>query len=151
MCQPVLIVPLNEKRFHYYGQVNGEWVPYGNGESRLVCDLLEKRRQEYSRSGQKNEKPLGSGEIDPRFARVSNEDLSALEQNSDDADKQTTYTRDHYYPSTRFSARPVQRVFRQRLLNLDPSVKEEYKKWYIAYKTSTNFVDMQPYQSYLKH
>ena len=31
---------------------------------------------------------------------------------------------------------------RKRILNLDPSVREEIKKWYIAYKTSTNFVDV---------
>ncbi len=31
---------------------------------------------------------------------------------------------------------------RKRILNLDPSVREEIKKWYIAYKTTTNFVDV---------
>jgi uncharacterized protein with ParB-like and HNH nuclease domain/predicted transport protein len=31
---------------------------------------------------------------------------------------------------------------RKRILNLDVSVKEEYKKQYIAYKTNTNFVDI---------
>jgi len=31
---------------------------------------------------------------------------------------------------------------RKRILNLDPSVREEFKKWYIAYKTTTNFVDV---------
>ena len=31
---------------------------------------------------------------------------------------------------------------RTRILNLDPSVREEIKKWYIAFKTTTNFVDV---------
>ncbi len=35
-------------------------------------------------------------------------------------------------------------LLRNRLLNLDPMVREEYKKLYVAYKTSTNFVDIEP-------
>ena len=30
------------------------------------------------------------------------------------------------------------------ILNLDPTVREECKKLYIAYKTATNFVDVEP-------
>ena len=40
---------------------------------------------------------------------------------------------------------PIMDLFqrlRKRILNLDPSVREEIKKWYIAYKTTTNFVDV---------
>lgn len=33
---------------------------------------------------------------------------------------------------------------KKRILNLDSSVKEEYKKLYIAFKSSTNFVDIVP-------
>jgi predicted transport protein len=33
---------------------------------------------------------------------------------------------------------------RKRILNLDSSVREEFKKLYIAYKTTTNFVDIVP-------
>lgn len=39
---------------------------------------------------------------------------------------------------------------RKRILELDESVKEEYKKLYIAYKTSTNFVDIVPQKSRLR-
>jgi predicted transport protein len=35
-------------------------------------------------------------------------------------------------------------LFRKRVLNLDSSVREEILKYYIAYKTSTNFVDVVP-------
>ena len=35
-------------------------------------------------------------------------------------------------------------ALKQRILNIDASVSEEYKKLYIAYKTSTNFVDIVP-------
>lgn len=39
---------------------------------------------------------------------------------------------------------------RKRILELDESVKQEYKKLYIAYKTSTNFVDIVPQKSRLR-
>ncbi|MGG6241773.1 GmrSD restriction endonuclease domain-containing protein [Nodosilinea sp. AN01ver1] len=41
-------------------------------------------------------------------------------------------------------------ALRKRILNLDPSVREEFKKLYIAYKTSTNFVDVVPQRSRLR-
>ena len=42
---------------------------------------------------------------------------------------------------------PIRKLFeslRSRILKLDPTVREECKKFYIAYKTSTNFVDVEP-------
>lgn len=39
---------------------------------------------------------------------------------------------------------------RKRILNLDSSVKEEFKKHYIAYKTTSNFVDIVPQKRRLK-
>jgi uncharacterized protein with ParB-like and HNH nuclease domain/predicted transport protein len=39
---------------------------------------------------------------------------------------------------------------RQRILNLDPSVYEDIRKFYIAYKTTTNFVDVAPQKSRLR-
>ena len=38
---------------------------------------------------------------------------------------------------------------RKRILNLDSSVKEEILKLYIAYKATTNFVDIVPLKSKL--
>ena len=35
-------------------------------------------------------------------------------------------------------------TLKKRILNIDSSVKEEYKKLYIAFKSSTNFVDIVP-------
>ena len=37
-----------------------------------------------------------------------------------------------------------------RILNLDSSVREEFTKTYIAYKNSTNFVDMIPQKNRLR-
>ena len=39
---------------------------------------------------------------------------------------------------------------RKRILNLDVVVREEFKKHYIAYKTTTNFVDIVPQRSRLR-
>jgi predicted transport protein len=35
-------------------------------------------------------------------------------------------------------------ALKKRILNIDSSVKEEYKKLYVAFKSSTNFVDIVP-------
>ena len=43
--------------------------------------------------------------------------------------------------------RTLFRLLRKRVLNLDASVREEYKKHYIAYKIDTNFVDVKPYKN----
>ena len=39
---------------------------------------------------------------------------------------------------------------KQRILNIDASVTEEYKKLYIAFKSTTNFVDIVPQKSRLR-
>lgn len=41
-------------------------------------------------------------------------------------------------------------ALRKRILNIDASVKEEYKKLYIAFKSHTNFVDIVPQKSRLR-
>lgn len=41
-------------------------------------------------------------------------------------------------------------ALRKRILNIDPSVKEELKKLYIAFKAYTNFVDIVPQKSRLR-
>jgi len=41
-------------------------------------------------------------------------------------------------------------ALKKRILNIDSSVREEYKKLYIAFKSSTNFVDIVPQKSRLR-
>lgn len=41
-------------------------------------------------------------------------------------------------------------ALRKRILNIDSSVREEYKKLYVAYKSTTNFVDIVPQKSKLR-
>ncbi len=40
--------------------------------------------------------------------------------------------------------RPLFEAFRKEVLDLDPSVTEEFLKIYVAYKAETNFVDVVP-------
>jgi predicted transport protein len=46
--------------------------------------------------------------------------------------------------------RPLFEELRKRILNLDSSVKEDILKLYIAYKTTTNFVDIVPQKNRLR-
>ncbi len=42
------------------------------------------------------------------------------------------------------------KALRKRILNIDPTVREEFKKLYIAFKVFTNFVDIVPQKSRLR-
>lgn len=44
----------------------------------------------------------------------------------------------------------IYEALRKRILNMDSSVKEEYKKLYIAFKSTTNFVDIVPQKARLR-
>lgn len=54
------------------------------------------------------------------------------------------------YPFLTGSQLDLFEEIRKRICNLDSSVREEYKKNYIAYKTTTNFVDIVPQKSRLR-
>jgi hypothetical protein len=60
----------------------------------------------------------------------------------EDANSTNGYTLDSYAP-LQGAIRDLFENVRGRILKLDPAVREEYKKWYIAYKTATNFVDIE--------
>jgi len=62
-----------------------------------------------------------------------------------------TYTiEDHPYLAEGEAMRPLFEELRKRILNIDSSVKEDILKLYIAYKTTTNFVDIVPQKSRLR-
>jgi len=62
-----------------------------------------------------------------------------------------TYTiEDHPYLAEGEAMRLFFEELRKRILNLDSSVKEDILKLYIAYKTTTNFVDIVPQKSRLR-
>jgi predicted transport protein len=58
--------------------------------------------------------------------------------------------KDHIHLADDSNMRPLYDELRKRILNLDSSVKEEILKLYIAYKTTTNFVDIVPQKRKLR-
>jgi len=59
-----------------------------------------------------------------------------------------SYTIDHY-EHLQNEMMVLYKALKKRILNIDSSVKEEYKKRYIAFKSFTNFVDIVPQKSRL--
>jgi predicted transport protein len=87
----------------------------------------------------RNIMPLGVGGTE---AKVESQDLLAS-SDIEHADDSKIYALEDY-PGLQGPMREVFEHLRKRILNLDSSVREEYKKLYIAYKTTTNFVDIEP-------
>ncbi len=65
----------------------------------------------------------------------------------DDDDR--THSIDHY-EYLQGAMLDLHTSFRHRVLNISSSVREEFKKFYIAFKASTNFVDVVPQKSRLR-
>jgi uncharacterized protein with ParB-like and HNH nuclease domain/predicted transport protein len=64
-------------------------------------------------------------------------------------DSQIRYTLEDF-PELNGDMLELFQQLRKRICNLDSSVREEFKKLYIAYKTVTNFVDIVPQKSRLR-
>lgn len=60
------------------------------------------------------------------------------------------YTIDNFSRTLQGTMLDLFNSLRTRILNLDSSVREEYKKLYIAYKNTTNFVDIEPQKKRLR-
>jgi predicted transport protein len=67
-----------------------------------------------------------------------------------DPEERTGYTMEDHKKYLQGTVMEIFQQLRTRILNLDPSVIEQFNKLYIAYKSSTNFVDVVPQQSGLK-
>jgi uncharacterized protein with ParB-like and HNH nuclease domain/predicted transport protein len=75
--------------------------------------------------------------------------LDRYRKTTTDTSEENTYTlADH--PFITDSVAELFEALRKRILNLDAEVKEEILKIYIAYKTTTNFVDVVPQKSRLR-
>lgn len=134
------VVQISERKFHYYRLVEGEWIQYGNGKDAwyaISWNTVGWRTRDFYKKGIM---PFGvGGELNPRFQPEIMEQYPDIEEGNGD----NGYTLQDY-PSLQGNMREVFEQLRKRILNLDSSVKEEYKKYYIAYKTTTNFVDIIP-------
>ena len=59
-------------------------------------------------------------------------------------EKTTTVYTIEQYEHLKGDMLDLYQALKKRILNIDSSVKEEYKKFYIAFKSATNFVDIVP-------
>ncbi len=134
------VVQISDRKFHYYRMVGNEWIQYGNGRDAwfaIFWKALGYRLRYYYK---KDILPLGvGGEVNQIFLPQSRAQNSDIEETNDNEG----YTIQDY-PGLKGDMREVFEHLRKRILNLESSVREEYKKLYIAYKTTTNFVDIEP-------
>jgi predicted transport protein len=143
------IIPLSDKKFHYYRLLDGNWQQYGNGKVAWYAISWASAGKNIREFARKQEKPLGvGGETHPYYAKIASGSIPITGQYDEDLSGEQAYTVDSY-PYLQGSMRALFESLRKRILNLDPLVHEEYKKIYIAYKTTTNFVDIEPQKSRL--
>jgi len=81
------------------------------------------------------------------FPNISDELLEKYIPKKDSTD--TEYTISHY-EYMKDDTLELYKTLEQQVLNLDASVKREFKKLYIAFKSTTNFVDIVPQASGLR-
>jgi predicted transport protein len=84
------------------------------------------------------------------FPSVEAETLEKYKTEEEEEPKQKYTIEDHEYLKEGEQMRPLFDELRKRILNIDSSVKEEPQKLYIAYKSSTNFVDIIPQKKALR-
>lgn len=83
------------------------------------------------------------------YPEISPEDLEVYKKK--EIIKEENYTlSDHPYVDVGGPMNYLFEDLRLRILNIDASVHEEIRKLYIAYKASTNFVDLIPYKNKIK-
>lgn len=77
-------------------------------------------------------------------------DKSALNALSPKRKRETVYSiADH--PNLALPAlQPLYEALRKEVLDLDPSISEEFRKHYVAYKADTNFVDAEPLKTFIR-
>ncbi len=81
------------------------------------------------------------------YPKLSEETIAPyrLTQNKGNGDSEPRdYPMEHYEYLQEGPMLALFKAFRHRVLNLDPIVREEHKKLYIAFKATTNFVDVVP-------
>jgi predicted transport protein len=81
------------------------------------------------------------------YPEVSEEVLSHYKKQSKVVENMTYSISD--FPDITGTQLALFEEIRKRICNLDSSVREEFKKLYIVYKTTTNFVDIVPLKSRL--
>lgn len=82
--------------------------------------------------------------------RAPNLPIKVLSHYQKSEDKETSVYNIDSYEYLKGDTLDLFNALRKRILNIDSSVREEFKKLYIAYKSTTNFVDIVPQKSRLR-
>lgn len=110
---------------------------YLRNASKWDKDEIEARAKELSnKASQIWDSPKLSQEILDNYSKKSEKEV-------------IHYTIDHF-EFLKGEMLELYNALSKRILNMDSSVKEEFKKLYIAFKSSTNFVDIEPQKSRLR-
>lgn len=139
------LVQSSEKRFYLFRKIDGEWVQYTKPKYVVSWDYAKKWIQDVYQS---NEIPQGAG---------GEKILATASSRQEEGEDLTDYlvlesaTNGKFYtladhPTLQGDLLILFHQLRKRILNLSVSVREEIKKHYIAYKLSTNFVDVEPFK-----
>ena len=145
------LIQTSEKRFYLYRLIDGKWIQYGNGKNAWFAISWDYARGWLQRVYRNNEMPLGIGgeKVEkPQAAQKAVEDQQDEFLVLENASEDKTYTIDDY-PNLQGPMLSLFNELRRRILNLSVNVNEEYKKYYIAYKLQTNFVDVEPFKNSL--
>ncbi|HZU00240.1 MAG TPA: DUF262 and DUF1524 domain-containing protein [Ktedonobacteraceae bacterium] len=126
------ILQIKENRFHYFRQINDAWIQYSNGKDALYAiswDTAGKSIRDFSK---KNMMPLRIiGTVASQYAKLA----TNIGNNG--------YSLEDHLKYMPLHIRGIFERLRKRILNLDSSVKEEVRRRYIAYGTTTDFVDIE--------
>jgi predicted transport protein len=126
------IIQIKEHCFHYFRQIRGEWVQYSNGKDALYAISWDTAGKSIRDFAKKNTMPLRiGGAVAPPYSRLVADTGS------------NGYSLEDHLRYMPVDIRGIFERLRKRILNLDSSVKEEVRKRYIAYKATTNFVDIE--------
>lgn len=126
------IIQIKENRFHYFRQVKGEWVQYSNGKDALYAISWDTAGKSIRDFAKKNTMPLRiGGAVAPQYSKLAADTGS------------NGYSLEDHLRYMPVNIRGIFERLRKRILNLDSSVKEEVRKYYIVYKTTTDFVDIE--------
>lgn len=145
------LVQTTEKRFYLFRSVENEWVQYGNGKNPWFAISWDYAREWVRDIFRKNEMPLGVGGEKILTAATPHKNEGELLTDYfvlEDAAKITYTLAD--YPMLQGTMLNLYNELRKRVLNLSVGVREEIKKLYIAYKLTTNFVDVGPQKNALQ-
>lgn len=132
------LVQTSGKSIYFFREVEHTWVQYRGIRMRYHTASWESAGRWVREWHKNNEMPRENGGNGIKVEERQSPYTDAEPNNGN-----VSYSLENY-PALQGDMREVFEHLRHRILRLSSSVKEEYKKQYIAYKTVTNFVDVEP-------